>query len=50
VRLQVTLDTGQKVLVELPSHGVGVTLGARTGLRILVESVIVEEMVPSQAP
>ena len=50
VRLEVTLDTGQKILVEQPSHDAGVALGDRTGLRILVESVIVEEMVPSSAP
>jgi putative spermidine/putrescine transport system ATP-binding protein len=50
VRLEVTLDPGQKILVEQPTHDAGVALGDRTGLRILVESVIVEEMVPSPAP
>jgi putative spermidine/putrescine transport system ATP-binding protein len=50
VRLEVTLDTGQKILVEQPSHDAGVALGDRAGLRILVESVIVEQMVPSPAP
>jgi len=50
VRLEVTLDTGQKILVEQPTQDAGVALGDRTGLRILVESVIVEEMVPSSAP
>jgi putative spermidine/putrescine transport system ATP-binding protein len=50
VRLEVTLDTGQKILVEQPSHDVGVALGDRAGLRILVESVVVEEMAPSPAP
>jgi putative spermidine/putrescine transport system ATP-binding protein len=50
VRLEVTLDTGQKILVEQPTQDAGVALGDRTGLRILAESVIVEEMVPSSAP
>jgi putative spermidine/putrescine transport system ATP-binding protein len=44
VRLVVTLDTGQKVLAEAPSHAAGVALGDRADLRILVDSVIVEEM------
>ena len=47
VRLVVTLDSGQKVLAEAPSHAAGVAVGDRADLRILVESVIVEEMVPS---
>jgi len=50
VRLEVTLDTGQKILVEQPSHDAGLVPGDRTGLRILVESVIIEETVPSPAP
>jgi putative spermidine/putrescine transport system ATP-binding protein len=50
VRLEITLDSGQKVLVERPSHDAGVAVGDRTGLRILVESVIVEEMAPAPAP
>ena len=49
VRLEVTLDTGQKVLVELSSHDAGIALGDRAGLRILVDSVIVEEIPPSVA-
>jgi putative spermidine/putrescine transport system ATP-binding protein len=47
VRLVVTLDTGQRVLAELPSHAAGVALGDRVELRILVESVIVEAFRPS---
>lgn len=43
VRLNVTLDTGQKVLVEVPSHGAGMALGDRANLRILVDSVVVED-------
>ena len=35
VRLEVTLDGGQVVLVEASSHDAGVGVGARVGLRIL---------------
>jgi putative spermidine/putrescine transport system ATP-binding protein len=43
VRLDVTLDTGQKVLVELPSHDAAMAPGDRASLRILVDSVVVED-------
>jgi putative spermidine/putrescine transport system ATP-binding protein len=39
VRLEVTLDGGQTVLVEASSHDAGVTVGTRVGLRILTRSV-----------
>jgi putative spermidine/putrescine transport system ATP-binding protein len=42
-RLEVTLDGGQKVLVDSPGHGAGTTLGERIGLRILAESVTVAD-------
>ena len=40
-RLEVTLDGGQKVLVDSHGHVGGTTLGERIGLRILAESVTV---------
>jgi putative spermidine/putrescine transport system ATP-binding protein len=41
-RLEVTLDSGQKVLVDSHGHGVGSpALGERVGLQILAESVTV---------
>jgi putative spermidine/putrescine transport system ATP-binding protein len=43
VRLEVTLDGGQKVLVEASSHDAGVAVGTRVGLRILTESVAVAD-------
>ena len=43
VRLEVTLDGGQKVLVEASSHDAGVAVGARVGLKILTESVVVAD-------
>jgi putative spermidine/putrescine transport system ATP-binding protein len=43
VRLEVTLDGGQKVLVESSSHEAGVVPGDRIGLRILTDSVIVAD-------
>ena len=43
VRLEVTLDGGQKVLVEASSHDVGVIVGTRVGLRILAQSVAVAD-------
>ncbi len=48
VRLEVTLDGGQRVLVEASSHDLGVTVGTRVGLRILTESVVVAD--PGTAP
>jgi hypothetical protein len=39
----ITLDTGQKVLAEASSHAAGVAVGERVDLRLLVESVLVEE-------
>jgi putative spermidine/putrescine transport system ATP-binding protein len=50
IRLEVTLDSGQKVLVELPSRDVGMALGDRAGLRILVDTVVVEDIGPLSAP
>ncbi|MCL2419264.1 MAG: TOBE domain-containing protein, partial [Conexibacteraceae bacterium] len=41
VRLTVTLDGGQRVLVETSSHDAGAPLGARVGLRVLVDAVTV---------
>jgi putative spermidine/putrescine transport system ATP-binding protein len=49
VRLVVTLDTGQRVLAEAPSHAAGVALGDRVDVRLLVDSVLVEEAEPSTA-
>ncbi len=43
VRLEVTLDGGQKVLVEASSHDLGVAVGARVGIRILADSVPVTD-------
>jgi putative spermidine/putrescine transport system ATP-binding protein len=48
VRLEVMLDGGQRVLVEASSHDVGVAVGARVGIRILAESVVVAD--PGVAP
>ena len=48
VRLEVTLDGGQKVLVESSSHDVPVAVGDRVGLRILAGSVAVAD--PGAAP
>ncbi|MGO9960687.1 MAG: ABC transporter ATP-binding protein [Solirubrobacteraceae bacterium] len=48
VRLDVTLDTGQKVLVESPSHDAAIALGDRVAVRILAGSVIVADT-PAQA-
>jgi putative spermidine/putrescine transport system ATP-binding protein len=48
VRLEVTLDGGQKVLVESTSHDAGTTVGTRVGLRILADSVAVAD--PGVAP
>ncbi|MGP0053474.1 MAG: ABC transporter ATP-binding protein [Solirubrobacteraceae bacterium] len=48
VRLDVTLDTGQKVLVESPSHDAAIALGDRVAVRILAGSVIVADT-PTQA-
>lgn len=42
VRIAVTLDDGQRVLVELPSHTSSLSLGDRAGLKILVDAVVVE--------
>jgi putative spermidine/putrescine transport system ATP-binding protein len=43
VRLEVTLDGGQLVLVEASSHDASVGVGTRVGLRILAESVAVAD-------
>ncbi len=53
IRLEVTLDDGQTVLVEASSNEAGLAIGDRTGLRFLVESVLVEstdapELVPEE--
>ena len=48
VRLEVTLDGGERVLVEASSHDAGVTVGARVGIRILAGSVVVAD--PGVAP
>ncbi len=48
VRLEVALDGGERVLVEASSHDVGVTVGARVGIRILAGSVVVAD--PGVAP
>ncbi len=48
VRLEVALDGGERVLVEASSHDVGVTVGARVGIRILAGSVVVAD--PGEAP
>ena len=47
IRLEVTLDDGQTVLVEAPSHEAGVTLADRVAVKILADSVVVED-VPAQ--
>ena len=49
VRLEVTLDDGQRVLVEASSHSANLDLGARVGVRILAESVAVADAVAPQA-
>ena len=43
VRLEATLDTGEKVLVESSSLSAHVKLGDRIAMRILAESVVVAE-------
>jgi putative spermidine/putrescine transport system ATP-binding protein len=48
LRLQVTLDGGQTVLVEASSHDAGVGVGTRVGLRILTQSAAVVD--PGVAP
>jgi putative spermidine/putrescine transport system ATP-binding protein len=48
VRLEVTLDGGQRVLVEASSHDAGVVVGTRVGLRILTGAVAVAD--PGVAP
>jgi putative spermidine/putrescine transport system ATP-binding protein len=48
LRLEVTLDGGQKVLVEASSHDAGVSVGDRVGLRILTQSAAVVD--PGVAP
>jgi putative spermidine/putrescine transport system ATP-binding protein len=50
LRLEVTLDGGQKVLVEASSHDAGVAVGARVGLRILTESVAVTDQGAAPSP
>ena len=50
IRLDVTLDSGQKVLVELSSNDAGMALGDRASLKILVDSVVVEDIAPVQPP
>ena len=50
MRLEVTLDAGQKVLVELSSKDGGMALGDRASLKILVDSVVVEDIAPVQPP
>ncbi|MGO9822299.1 MAG: ABC transporter ATP-binding protein [Solirubrobacteraceae bacterium] len=50
IRLDVTLDSGQKVLVELSSKDGGMALGDRASLKILVDSVVVEDIAPVQPP
>jgi putative spermidine/putrescine transport system ATP-binding protein len=48
LRLEVTLDGGQTVLVEASSHDAGVAVGTRVGLRILTQSAAVVD--PGVAP
>ncbi len=50
VRLEVTMDGGQKVLVEASSHDVAATIGTRVGIRILAESVAVADPRTSADP
>jgi len=50
VRLEVTLDGGQRVLVEASSHDAGVTVGSRVGLKILAEAVVVADPGTVAAP
>jgi putative spermidine/putrescine transport system ATP-binding protein len=51
VRLEVTLDGGQKVLIEASSADAGVAVGARVGIRILTGSAAVADpgVVPDDA-
>ena len=48
VRLRVALDGGQDILVEAPSHGADLPLGARVGLKVVAERVAVAN--PGTAP
>jgi len=41
VRLKVNLDGGQEIVVEAPSHGTDLPLGARVGLKVVVDRVVV---------
>ncbi len=43
VRLRVTLDDGQDILVEAPSLGTDLQLGARVGLKIIADRVAVAD-------
>ncbi|MGO9788551.1 MAG: ABC transporter ATP-binding protein [Solirubrobacteraceae bacterium] len=43
VRLSVTLDDRQDILVEAPSHGTDLQLGARVGLKIVADRVAVAD-------
>jgi putative spermidine/putrescine transport system ATP-binding protein len=43
VRLKVNLDSGQEILVEAPSHGTDLPLGARVGLKVVVDRVVVAD-------
>jgi putative spermidine/putrescine transport system ATP-binding protein len=49
VRLEVTLDGGQKVLVEAPSQGALIALGDRIAVRILADSVVVADVTEQPA-
>ena len=50
MRLEVTLDGGQKVLVEASSHDAGVAVGTRVGLKVLAEAVVVADPGAPPAP
>jgi putative spermidine/putrescine transport system ATP-binding protein len=43
VRLKVNLDDGQAIMVEAPSHGTDLPLGARVGLKVVADQVVVAD-------
>jgi len=48
VRLRISVDGGQEILVEAPSHGTELPIGARVSLKVIAEQVVVAQ--PDSAP
>jgi putative spermidine/putrescine transport system ATP-binding protein len=43
VRLRISLDGGQVILVESSSHGAAVPIGSRVGLRVIADRLVVTD-------